>query len=149
MKKDCFFASVDLNVASVGWNPRLASLPLVCLHGITYEFRALSQGFRDFPRNFIKLLKAVLAHLRHNGHTVLAFLADTLLQGNSLSECCASVLIPAYFLHARVHHSPYEVRLLPTQVIIHFKLYLDSVQMRVPPTEREEDTIRAMCTALI
>ena len=57
-----------------------------------YEFLTLLQGFRDSPRIFTKLLKPALSCLRCLGHTLLAFIDDTLLQVDTEQDCQSAVM---------------------------------------------------------
>ena len=59
-------------------------------HGTLYEFLALPHGFRDSTRIFTKLLNQFC--LRCLGHTVLAFIDDTLLQGDTEQDCQSAMM---------------------------------------------------------
>ena len=94
IKRGCWFASVDLKDAyfSVKISPEYQKNFRFVFHGKLYEFPALPQGFRDSPRIFTKLLKPALSCLRCLGHTVLAFIDDTLLQGDTEKDCQSAMM---------------------------------------------------------
>ena len=56
MKKNCFFAYIDLSDAyySVRIDPNFRHLFRFHFEGTLYEFTSLPQGFRDSPRIFTK-----------------------------------------------------------------------------------------------
>ena len=81
IKCGCWFVSVELRCLFLCKKfSRISKILSVCFHGEMYEFLALPQGFRDSPCIFTKFLKPALSCLRSLGHTVLAFIDDTLLQ---------------------------------------------------------------------
>ena len=52
---------------------------------------ALPQGYTESPRIFTKLLKPVLGFLRSRGHNLVAYIDDSLLQGDTKEECFDNV----------------------------------------------------------
>lgn len=151
MKKDCFFASVDLKDAyfSIRIAHKFRKYFRFQFHGKTFEFLALPQGYRDSPRIFTKLLKPVLAHLRLSGHTLLIYIDDTLLQGDTFEECQAAVLDTCALLDRlgfTVH--PVKSVFTPTQCIEFLGFQLDSQNMLVSLTPRTVDKIRTKCADL-
>ena len=114
-----------------------------------YEL-VLPQGFRDFPRIFAKLLKPALSCLRCLGHTVLAFIDDTLLQGDTEQDCQSAVMATCQVLDSlgfTVH--PVKSVLQPTQRIDFLGFWLGSINMIVSLTDRKVDKIRSVCAELL
>ena len=93
MKQDCFYASLDLKDAyySVRIYPSFTKFFRFMFHDRLLEFVALPQGFRDSPCIFTKLLKPALSHLRSLGFTILIYIDDSLLQGDTFMECQEAV----------------------------------------------------------
>ena len=115
-----------------------------------YEFLALSQGFRDSPRIFTKLLKPALSCLRCLGHTVLAFIDDTVLQGDTEQDCQSAVMATCEVLDQlgfTVH--PVKSVLRPTQRIDFLGFWLGLINMIVSLTDRKVDKIRSVCAELL
>ena len=115
-----------------------------------YEFLALPQGFQDSPRIFAKLLKPALSCLRCLGHTVLAFMDDTLLQGDIEQDCQSAVMATCQVLDSlgfTVH--PVKYVLQPTQKIDFLGFWLGSINMIVSLTDRKVDKIRSVCAELL
>ena len=114
-----------------------------------YEL-ALPQGFRDSARIFAKLLKPSLSCLRCLGHTVLAFIDDTLLQGDTEQDCQSAVMATCQVsdsLGFTVH--PVKSVLQPTQRIDFLGFWLGSISMIVSLTDRKVDKIRSVCAELL
>ena len=93
MRKNCFFASVDLKDAYY-------SVPVAQIHrkylrfkwfGNMYEFTCLPNGLASAPRVFTKLLKPVFASLRQKGFTNVAYIDDSCLLGESYNQCRQNV----------------------------------------------------------
>ena len=115
-----------------------------------YEFLALPQGFQDSPRIFTKLLKPALSCLRCLGHTVLAFIDDTLLQGDTEQDCQSAVMATCQVLDSLgfiVH--PLKSVLQPTQRIDFLGFWLGLINMIVSLTDRKVDKIRSVCAELL
>ena len=114
-----------------------------------YEL-ALPQGFRDSARIFAKLLKPSLSCLRCLGHTVLAFIDDTLLQGDTEQDCQSAVMATCQVsdsLGFTVH--PVKSVLQPAQRIDFLGFWLGSIDMIVSLTDRKVDKIRSVCAELL
>ena len=134
IKRGCWFASVDLKDAyfSVKISPEYQKIFQFVFHGKLYEFLALLQGFRDSPHIFTKLLKPALSCLRCLGHLVLAFIDDTLLQGDTEQDCQSAMMASCQVFDSlgfTVH--PIKSVLQPTQRIEFLRFWLDSVNMIV------------------
>ena len=129
---------------------RISKILSVCFHGEMYEFLALPQGFRDTPSIFTELLKPALSCLRCLGHTVLAFIDDTLLQGDTEQDCQSAVMATCQVLDSlsfTVH--PVKSTLQPTQRIDFLGFWLGLINMIVSLTDRKVDKIRSVCAELL
>lgn len=58
----------------------------------TYEICALPNGLAIGPRVFSKLLKCVFAELRKRGFVNTGYIDDSVLQGDTYSECEENIL---------------------------------------------------------
>ena len=134
----------------------------VCFHGEMYEFLALPQGFLDSPRIFTKLFKPALSCLRCLGHTVLAFIDDTLLKGDTEQDCQSAVMAtcqvldflgftvhPVRFLRLYCSPSKSVLLLQPIQRIDFLGFWLGLINMIVSLTDRKVDQIRSVCAELL
>ena len=100
MKPNCYFASIDLKDAyfSINIRKRYRKFFRFKFQDKLYEFTSLPQGFKDSPRLFTKILKPVLGHLRSQGHSLVAYIDDTLLQGDTKDECRNNIEISGKLL---------------------------------------------------
>ena len=88
----------------------------------------------------------MLAHLRSIGHTVLVYIDDTFLQGDTHSECKAAVASDCELLDnlGFTFHSVKSV-FDPTQCIEFLGFQVDSCNMLVPLTSDKANKIRLTC----
>ena len=56
-----------------------------------YQFIALPNGLTSGPRDFTKLLKFPLAHLRGHGHAIIGYIDDKLILTQSEADCRRAV----------------------------------------------------------
>lgn len=152
MKKDCFFASIDLKDAyySVNIHPKFRKFFRFMFQGKLYEFRALPQGFRDSPRIFTKILKPVLAHLHQHGHSLVIYIDDSLIQGDTYTLCAEAVHSTAQMLDElgfTIH--PAKSMFQPSQSIEFLGFNLDSVAMTVSLTPRKAEQLAESCSKLL
>ena len=81
---------------------------------------------------------------------MLAFIDDTLLQGDTEQDCQSAVMAPCQVLDSlgfTVH--PVKSVLQPTQRIEFLGFWLGSVNMIVSLTDRKFDKIRSVCAELL
>ena len=111
---------------------------------------ALPQGFHDSPRIFTKLLKPALAHLRCSGHTLLIYIDDTMVHGNTflkfqtaVTDACAIFDSLGFTIH------PAKSVLEPTQCIKILGFQLESHKMLVSVTDNKALKIKSLCAGLI
>ena len=111
-----------------------------------YDFLALPQGLHGSPTIFTKLLKPVLAHLCSLGHTVLVYIDDTLLQGDTHSECKAAVASTCELLdNLGLSIHPVKSVFDPTQCIEFLGFQLDLCSMLASLTADKANKIRLTC----
>ena len=144
MKQDCFFASIDLKDAYFSVNVRNAHRKFFRFRyqGILYEFTSLPQGYKESPRIFTKLLKPILGFLRSQGHRLVAYIDDTLLQGDTKQECLKNVNDTGKTfdeLGFTVH--PVKSVLNPTQSIQFLGFVLDSISMTVSVSDEKSRAV--------
>ncbi|XP_053391152.1 uncharacterized protein LOC128553983 [Mercenaria mercenaria] len=152
LRKDCYFASVDLAEA-------FYSVPLLhedrkyfrFFHNSTkYQFTALVMGLTSSPRIFTKLLKPVFATLRSWGHISTAYIDDSCLQGLTYGECLINVRDTVKLLDdlgLTVH--PTKSVLIPCQTIVFLGFVLCSITMTVRLTDERCVEIIELCKTLI
>jgi hypothetical protein len=148
MKKDCFFASLDIKDAyySVALQNSCKKLFRFLLDDTLYEFQGLPQGYRDAPRLFTKLLKPVLSKLHEEGHTLLIYFDDTLIQGDSFEDCAKAVNRAATLLDKlgfTIH--PKKSVFKPCKAIEFLGFILDSNSMTVRLTDAKIAKIINVC----
>ena len=84
------------------------------------------------------------------GHTVLAFIDDTLLQGDTEQDCQSAIMATCQVFDSLgfTVHSVKSV-LQPTQRIEFLEFWLDLVNMIVSLTDRKVEKIRSVCVELL
>ena len=99
MKKDCWFASVDLKDAfySVPIHPKHKKYLKFLWKGKIYQYTSMPNGYADAMRIFTKLLKPGFYELRRQGHLSVYFVDDSILQGDTY--------IAVSYTHLRAHET--------------------------------------------
>lgn len=89
VKKNCYFASVDLRHAyySVPLSEEVQKKFRFQKLGKVYQYTSLPNGVACAPRLYTKLMKPVYASLRMLGHTNSGYIDDSLLVADTFSEC--------------------------------------------------------------
>ena len=103
-----------------------------------------------FPTYLYQTSKPALSCLRCLGHTVLAFIDDTLLQGDTEQDCQSAMIATCQVFDSlgfTVH--PVKSVLQPTQRIEFLGFWLDLVNTIVSLTDRKVDKIRSVCAVLL
>ncbi|XP_014217272.1 uncharacterized protein LOC106645836 [Copidosoma floridanum] len=108
-------------------------------HGQLYQFQALPFGLATAPWVFTKIVKPVLATIRHQGIRVVAYLDDFLVFGRSEVGCrksCEKLI--SLLLHLGFVVNWKKSELTPTQSIKFLGFIIDSVnfQISLPPDKR-------------
>ena len=149
--KDCFMASIDLRDAYY-------SIPIAAHHkkylkfrwnGTLWQFRALPNGLSSGPRIFTKLLKPPLATMRSYGHTVIAYIDDTLLVAKTRQSAKEAVGQTAgLFSELGFTIHPTKSVTEPVHEIKFLGFVINSHTMEIRPTEEKAQEISDQCAAL-
>ena len=85
ISEGCFMACIDLKDAyySVSIQKHHRKFLKFTWMDQLWQYKALPNGLTTAPRLFTKLLKPVLATLRRQNHTVMAYLDDILIIGHT------------------------------------------------------------------
>ncbi len=148
VKKGCFFGSVDLKDAyySVPVAPESQKLLKIQWQGELLQFTSMPNGLSPAPRIFTKLMKPPLSSIRKQGHTILGYLDDFLLIGDTREECASNVETTVTLfddLGFTVH--PEKSNITPCQEVEFLGFILDSKQMIVKPTQAKIQKIMTLC----
>ena len=145
IKKDCYFAKLDLKDAYY-------SIPIYKDHRkyfrfyfkeTLYEFCALPQGYTDSPRLFTKILKVPLSSLRSSGFINSGYLDDIYLQGNTYEECLNNVNTTASMLDSlgfTIHQE--KSNFVPSKRMEFLGFIMDSSTMLVYPNRKKVENIQ-------
>lgn len=152
VKKDCFFAKIDLKDAyySVPIAKDSRKYLRFTWKGILYEFTCLAQGLACAPRIYTKLLKPVFSSLRKQGHINVTYIDDSLLQSNTFEECSKNVydtLTLVDSLGLTVH--PDKSVIIPVQCIEFIGYLVNSVDMTVRLTPKKAKAIAKLSSSLL
>ena len=149
MKPGCFMASIDLKDAyyTVPIHHEFQKYLKFQVDGKLYQYTCLPNGLSSAPRLFTKLMKPVYATLREQGHTNLGYIDDSLLLGDTITECDSS----ARATKSLVEHLGFTPHLeksilYPTQIIVFLGFTLNSLTMTVTPTQDKITKTRQCCS---
>ena len=152
MRKDCFFASVDLSEAFYSIPIRMKDRKYFRFihNGQKYQFTALIMGLTTSPRVFTKVMKPVFSSLRGKGHISSAYIDDSCLQASTFAECQENVSETVKLMDSLglTVHSLKSV-LIPCKQItfLGFILCSETMSVRLTP-ERQEELISLCCLVL-
>ena len=111
-------------------------------------------NFQDYPKGlpriFTKLLKPVLAKLREEGHTLLIYFDDSLIQGETRELCEEAVARSAELFDSlgfTIH--PRKSVFAPTQTIEFLGFVLDSRSMTVSLTHTKSAKLKQRCIDIL
>ena len=114
-----------------------------------YEFQCLPFGLSSAPRVFTKLLKPVLARLRHQGVRLIMYLDDMLLIAQSPEELKKQLQLVTTLLELLEFVINQEKsQLQPTQLIQYLGFLIDSRGMRIKLTEQKVTQMVVTCRAI-
>lgn len=152
MKKDCYFASIDLKDAyfSIPVHQDSRRLLRFLWEGKDYQFSCLPQGLSSSPRIFTKLLKPVYAYLRKKGYTIVGYIDDSILIAESkekLQKAIDESLTLLDGLGFTIH--PEKSVIYPTQQIEFLGFLLDSTNMTVSLIDRKKEKIKTFCCKML
>ena len=129
---------------------RISKILSVCFSWEIVWISGSAARVSRFPTYLYQTSKPALSCLRCLGHTVLAFIDDTLLQGDTEQDCQSAMMATCQVFNSlgfTVH--PVKSVLQPTQRIKFLGFWLDSVNMIVSLTDRKVDLIRSVCAVLL
>ena len=152
MTPGCFMASIDLKDAyyTVPIHPDFQKYLKFKFNGKLYQYTCLPNGLSSAPRLFTKLMKPVYAILREQGHTNLGYIDDSLVLGDTVTECASSVRATKDLVE-HVGFTPHLEKSIfaPTQIIVFLGFTLNSITMTVTPTHDKVMKTRQCCLALL
>ena len=151
MTPGCYMASMDFKDAYY-------SVPIFEQHrkylrftfgGRLFEFTCLPNGLSSGPRLFTRVTKPLFAGLRENGYLNTVYIDDSLLFGDTESECRLNV-IETVTLAVKLGFVVHPVKSIfdPTQIIEFLGFVLNSIEMTVKLTDEKADTLRELCIRL-
>ena len=145
------FASVDLKdlYFSVKFLQNIKILS-VCFSWEIVWISGSATWVSRFHTYLYQTSKSVLSCLRCLGHTLLAFVDDTLLQRDTEQDCQSAMMATCQVFDSLgfTVHSVKSV-LQPTQRIEFLEFWLDLVNMIVSLTDRKVKKIRSVCVELL
>ena len=142
LHKDAFLTSVDLKDA-------YHSVPIFSNHrkfltflweGRFFRFNVLPFGLTSAPRVFTKILKPVLASLREEGISCLAYIDDCLIVSDSFDEAgshCTRLCDLLLSLGFSINYE--KSSLVPSKAITFLGYQIDTTVMMVSPTQDKID----------
>lgn len=148
----CYLASIDLQDAyySIPVDPNSRKYLRFMWQGERWQFAALPNGLSTAPRLFTKLLKPVFAELRQAGHTVIGYLDDTIIIGETKEKLKESVSATTKILSELgfLIHTKKSV-LIPTRELtfLGFILNTESMIVKLPQTKAQE--VKDICRELM
>jgi hypothetical protein len=152
MKKNCWYASVDLKDAYYSVNIAHEDRCYLQFYwsGNKYQYTSLPNGLTTGPRIFTKLMKPVFSTLRKMGHANVGYIDDTLLQSETFNECVENVqdTVELFDSLGCTYHPDKSV-VIPTQEIAFLGFLLNSVLMIVRATPEKAEEIRRVCANAI
>ena len=152
VSENSYMASVDLQDAyySVPIHPTHRKYFKFILKGQYWQYKALPNGLSSAPRLFTKLLKPFLATLREQGHTIVCYLDDTLIIGDTVEQTEKAVKAVTQGLESLgflIH--PEKSVLVPSKEIhfLGFVLNTEYMTLRLPQEKMQE--IKHLCIELV
>lgn len=148
MRKDCFFASVDLSEAfySIPIKKKDRKYFRFLFKGTKYQFTALVMGLTTSPRVFTKIMKPVFATLRAKGFISTAYIDDSCLQGSTYDQCKNNVLETVTLIDSlglTVH--PSKSVFTPSKQIQFLGFILCSETMSIKLTPERIKELKSLC----
>ncbi|MEW8542136.1 MAG: reverse transcriptase domain-containing protein [Candidatus Thiodiazotropha sp.] len=152
MRKDCYFAIVDLKDAFYSVPIRRPDRKFFRFfwRGSKFQFTALIMGLGTSPRIFTKIMKPVFSKLREEGFISTTYIDDSCLQGETKQECQQNVWRTVHFMDSLGFTiNPKKSVLNPTKVITFVGFILNSENMTIRITKEKADILRAMCIKIL
>lgn len=145
-------ASIDLKDAyySVPIAPEHQKYLKFQWQGQLFKFTCFPNGLALCPRKFTKLLKPVYSYLRQLGHMSASHIDDSYLQGDDYTDCVNNVLATLkLFDSLGFTNHPEKSSLIPKQTITFMGFIIDSVEIKVYPTQEKIEKLKAVCQGLL
>ena len=147
-----YMASVDLKHAYFSVPISRDDRGYLCFtwQGVRHHFTCLPQGLKSSPYVFTKLLKPVYSSFRELGHSVIGYIDDSLLVGESQEELGDAVInLIKLFDRLGLTVHPGKSVIQPVQKIEFLGFELNSVDMTVSLVARKKLKIASMCGSLL
>lgn len=152
VKKDCFFAKLDLKDAYYSIPVHKDYRRYLCFiwKGQIFRYACLPNGLSSAPRIFTKVMKPVFSSLRKEGQTNSAYIDDVLLQNDTYEKCRDSVVKTATLVDnlGLTAHQKKSV-FVPTQTIEFVGFLINSITMTVKLTAGKTEDLVQKCSHLI
>ena len=150
--ENMFFSSIDLKDAYYSipiWEGHRKYLTFQWEDSF-YQFNVLPFGLSSAPRVFTKVLKPVFSKIRESGFSVLGYIDDSLIMGNSYDECVQATntlsnLLEQLGFSINLEKSCFE----PKQSITFLGYVINSVEMTVSPTYKKREKCRKTVDSLL
>lgn len=108
--------------------------------GRLYQYECLPNGLSSAPRLFTKIMKPIMATLRSMGHTVLGYIDDIIVIGETENLCTQAVKDTLDILHncGFLTHDATKSVLKPTRLIQFLGFDINSNNMTISPTQQKK-----------
>ena len=150
ISRNTFMGSIDLRLAyySVSIAEEQQKYFRFYWQGNLYQFTACPNELACMPRMFTKLLKPVYARLRSEGHVNSGFIDDSLLCGDSFSQCFENIADTKTLMEKVGFVINFKKSvLIPTKRIVFLGNIIDE-QMKVFLPEDKKEKIKLACRSL-
>ena len=131
---NCWMASVDLKDAyySVRIHPSCQRYLNFFYQGSLYAYTVYPNGLASCPRQFTRLLKPPIAHLRSQWHIIAGYIDDIYLQSDTYEGCVNTILTTfRQFNDLGFVVHPEKSEFIPKQNIKFLGFILDSRSMTI------------------
>ena len=152
MKRNCFMAAIDIADAyyTVKVDDSHQKYLKFYWQDQLYKLTALPMGYSASPRIFTKILKPLLAHLHRSGHTIVAYIDDIYIQGDTEAECRQAVQNTIRLLEQCGFLINYpKSKMDPGNSIEYLGFNLDSNNMVISLPKEKIDSISLQCSQII
>ena len=152
LRPNCFLASIDLKDAyfTIPIAPNHQKYLRFLWRDKLWQFTCLCFGLTSAPRIFTKVMKPVAATLRNMGHISANYIDDSLLIGDTASECeknvadrCSLLNRLGFVINQTKSHC------CPTRKIEFLGFVINSADMSVRLPARKTSALIDACTSLV
>lgn len=149
VKKDCYFASITLKDAyySVAVHPSDRKYLQFFWEEELFQFTSLPMGLSSAHRIFTKIMKPVFSHLRKLGHSIIAYIDDCLLQGDTCLRNVDQTVEILDSLGLTIY--PSKSVFQPSKQIVFLGFILDSEKMTASLTQEKANDVIHCCSNLM